>query len=288
MNKWVKIVLIAVSIVAMTASIFIVWRITHIPKRKIIVKKHVPVSTKEIKEVKEAAVRKKALPEIQKKVLRPKVAIVMDDFGNNMSNLDALFAPRLPVTLSILPNLPYSRRVAELARSRGYEVILHLPLEALDKSAPSESDTIKTDMDGKTVVSMLNQEITTVPGIRGISNHQGSKATEDSATMSTIMADLKKKNLYFFDSFVTDRSICREAAKKAGIRYARRDIFLDNDMSPESIEKQVLSLRRFAFRKGSAIAVCHDRKNTIAVLNRMMPELAADGIEFVMLSDMVK
>ena len=31
-----------------------------------------------------------------------------------------------------------------------------------------------------------------------------------------------------------------------------------------------------------------NRKNTIAVLKKMMPELAADGIVFVRLSDMVK
>ena len=70
--------------------------------------------------------------------------------------------------------------------------------------------------------------------------------------------------------------------------YAKREVFLDNTNSKDYIEKQVLSLRKLAFRKGSAIAICHDRKNTIAVLNRMIPLLAADGIKFVRLSDMVK
>ena len=70
--------------------------------------------------------------------------------------------------------------------------------------------------------------------------------------------------------------------------YAKRDVFLDNTNSEDYIDKQMLALRRFAFRKGSAIAICHDRKTTIAVLNRMMPELAADGIVFTRLSEMVK
>ena len=70
--------------------------------------------------------------------------------------------------------------------------------------------------------------------------------------------------------------------------YARREMFLDNDTSPDYIEKQVLSLRRVAFKKGSAVAVCHDRKNTITVLNKMMPELAEEGIRFVYLSKMVR
>ena len=135
---------------------------------------------------------------------------------------------------------------------------------------------------------MLNQEIMTVPGLKGVNNHQGSKATENKVTMAIIIGDLKKKNLYYFDSLVTDRSVCREVAKEKGVPYAKRDIFLDNNQSQDYIEKQVLSLRRFAFRKGSAIAVCHDRKNTIYVLSRMMPELTSEGGVFVSLSDMVK
>lgn len=279
MERKNRIIFITAVVILAVASIFVLWRITHIPKKKVIIHKRA---------VFKEAVKKKKLPEIQKKFSNPKVAIVIDDFGYNMSDLNTLFAAKLPVTFSVLPNLAYSRRIAELAHSKGYEVILHLPLEANDKSAPAESDTIRTDMDEKKITSMLGQEIAGVPGLRGMSNHQGSKATENKATMSIILGDLKKRNLYYFDSLVTDRSVCKEVAKGLGVPYAKRDMFLDNNQSQDYIEKQVLSLRRFAFRKGSAIAVCHDRKNTIYVLSRMMPELAAEGIEFVNLSDMVK
>lgn len=279
MEKKTKIILISAIAIFAVVSLFVLWRATHAPKRKIVIQKRAVIKE---------AVQKKALPVVQKKFSNPKVAIVMDDFGYNMKDLDTLFATKLPVTFSVLPNLAFSRRVAELARSKGYEVILHLPLEANDKSAPAEVDTIKTDMDKNKITSMLDQEMSSVPGLRGVSNHQGSKATEDKVTMSIVIGDLKKKNLYYFDSLVTDRSVCRDLARSAGVPYAKRDMFLDNTASQDYIEKQMLSLRRFAFRKGSAIAVCHDRKNTITVLNRMMPELSKDGIEFVSLSDMVK
>ena len=45
-----------------------------------------------------------------------KIAIVLDDFGYNADNLDVLFAINSPLTVSVLPNLPYSRRIAEEAR----------------------------------------------------------------------------------------------------------------------------------------------------------------------------
>ncbi|MBI5124249.1 MAG: divergent polysaccharide deacetylase family protein [Candidatus Omnitrophica bacterium] len=274
-----KIILIAIGVVLIIAGLFFLWRAAHPPRKIVIVQKRAVV--------KEAA-KKKALPAIQKKFSNPRVAIVIDDFGYNMNNVDGLLAVKKPVTFSILPHLPYSRRVADLAHSKGYEVILHQPIEAIDKSAPAEADTIKTSMNEEEVISILEKDMASVPGLRGVSNHQGSKGTEDKKLMAVIIGELKKKKLYYFDSLVTYRSVCRDVAKSLGVPYAKRDMFLDNSTAPEYIEKQVLGLRRFAFRKGSAIAVCHDRKNTIAVLARMMPELADEGMVFVSLSEMVK
>ena len=282
MSGKLKIALLAAALavtVFTAVSVFFGWRAAHAPKKKIVTIKRA-VAAKE-------APKKRKLPAVQKKFAHPKVAIVMDDFGYNMKDLDVLFASRLPITLSILPNLRYSNRVAELAHSKGYEVILHLPLEATDKSVAAESDTITTDMDEKQITSMLEQKIAQIPHLKGVSNHQGSKATEDKATMSAVIGELRKRNLYFFDSLCTNRSVCLQTAKAIGVPYGKRDVFLDDVNMPESVEKELLSLRKLAFKKGGAIAVCHDRKNTIAVLSRMMPQLADDGIEFVRLSDMV-
>jgi len=276
----IKIILAAVTIGLVLSVAFIFWKSSHVPRRKIIVVKKAAAA-------KEVA-RKRKFTAIQKRYDNPKAAIVVDDFGYNMNNLDRLFAIKRAVTFSVLPNLPYSRRIAELASSNGYEVILHLPLESNDKAAPAEIGTIRTDMSEKDILALLEKDMASVPGLSGVSNHQGSKATEDKRSMSIVLSDLKKRSLYFFDSLVTDKSVCREAAAQWRVPYAKRDIFLDNENSPEYIEKQMLSLRRAAFKYGAVIAICHDRKNTITVLNKIMPELAEEGIRFVYLSEMVK
>ena len=275
-----KIILISTLVVLVIASSFLIWRATHAPKRKIVVVKKA-VTVKEI-------AKKRKLPDIKKRYSNPKVAIVIDDFGYNMNNLDKLFAVKRAVTFSVLPNLTYSKRVALLASSKGYEVILHLPLESSDKTAPTEEGTIKTGMSDNEMLKLLEKDIGSVPGLKGVSNHQGSKATQDKHTMTIILSDLKKRGLYFFDSLVTEKSVCRKAADQAQVPYAKRDMFLDNENYPEYIEKQIILLRKMAFKNGGAIAVCHDRKNTITVLSKMMPELSSEGINFVYLSEMVK
>jgi polysaccharide deacetylase 2 family uncharacterized protein YibQ len=248
------------------------------------------VFTVKVNRLKKAAViprKKEEAPAMVKKGEGPKVAIVMDDFGYNMNNLDEFFGIGQPITLSILPNQRYSRDVATSARARGYEVILHLPLEAHRKDVVEEADTIRSGMSEKDIIARIKKELESVPGADGVSNHMGSKATEDKKLMVTIIKYLKERKLYFFDSMTSERSVCAEAAAGSKVRCARRDIFLDNSSDIPYIEKQLQELKDLAFARGNAIAVCHDRKNTIIVLSRLMPLMAKEGIIFVYLSEMV-
>lgn len=280
-RKTILIIVISAALVLLVVGL-LYWRHARITPRK-----YVPVKRR----VEVPAVKKKAaLPSIVKKFDHPKVAIVMDDFGYNMNNVNALFSIKKPVTLSILPRLPYSAKIAESARAKGYEVILHLPLEPHRKDVRQEVDTINSRMGDEEVIRRVETEIKNVPGIDGVSNHMGSKSTEEKALMSVILGDLKKHNLYFFDSLTSNKSVCQKVAKEFGVPYAKRDVFLDmgdaNDI--EYIKKQVLAVRKIAFRRGHAIAVCHDRINTVKVLSEMMPALSDDGIDFVYVSQLIK
>lgn len=229
-----------------------------------------------------------AAPVVEKIYARPKVAIVVDDFGYSKNNLDAFLGLKQPITLSILPEQRYTREVARLAKAHGFEIILHLPLEPDRDDVREEVDTIKTDMSEKETLLILKKEIELVPGIAGVSNHMGSKATENRATMTSIIRYLKSEDLYYFDSLTSGRSVCADVARSLGARYAKRDIFLDNSNNTAAIEKQLADLETMAFKRGEAIAICHDRKNTAAVLARELPRMDKEGIEFVRLSELVK
>jgi len=236
---------------------------------------------------------KKRLPAVipvgaAKRTREPRIAIVMDDFGYNKNNLEIFFTIKEPITLSVLPGLRYSGEVAREALSHGREVILHLPLEAHRKDVKEEIDTIRSGMKEGEITERLKREISSVPGIDGVSNHMGSKATEDKELMTGIFKYLKAHNLYFFDSLTSEESICGEAARSVGIPYARRDIFLDNINDPSAIEQELRVLKKMALKRGRAIAVCHDRKNTVTVLAKVLPEMTKEGIKFVRLSELLR
>ena len=115
------------------------------------------------------------------------VAFVIDDWGYSLNNVEALLEIDRPVTLAVLPHLRYSKEISKLVRKNGknYDVILHLPLESKSGKA-SEQDTIRRNMKKERILSILKDDIEGVPGAIGVSNHQGSKATENREIMKII------------------------------------------------------------------------------------------------------
>ncbi|MDO8488789.1 MAG: divergent polysaccharide deacetylase family protein, partial [Candidatus Omnitrophota bacterium] len=103
-----------------------------------------------------------------------------------------------------------------------------------------------------------------------------------------VMAESKKRNLYFLDSFVTAKSVCREIANKMKVKFAKRDVFLDNQDNPVYIKQQLMKLKNLARKSGVAIAIGHDRKNTLKVLKEMLPVIESEGYKFVFVSEIAK
>ena len=202
-----------------------------------------------------------------------------------MRQVPALQSIHQPLTVSILPALPHSADVANAAHQSGHEVMLHMPMEAVDPKAPRERRIILTGMPKDEVLQTMDQMIQTVPFVVGMNNHQGSKATADPQLMQIVLGEVKRRGLFFVDS-VTGRSICAAAAKRQKVRFGERAVFLDNNDNPDEIRRQVMRLRALASSNGRAIAIGHDRPNTLKVLQQVLPELEKSGCRIVHASEL--
>lgn len=220
---------------------------------------------------------------------RGKIAIVLDDWGYTLKQVPSLSGIRRPLTLAVLPGLPHSADVARAARANGHEVILHMPMEALDPAeSREEGSTLLAGMPRQQVIEALNRSLSSVPSVRGISNHQGSKATADPALMEVVLRETKRKGLYFLDGYVSNRSVCEEVAAQVRIPFARRAVFLDNELSAPAIQKQLAQLAAIASQQGEAIGIGHDRPVMLAVLKKAIPALEKAGYTLVPVSDLTK
>ena len=235
--------------------------------------------------VKEEKKAKKVLP---KKQPSSKIAIVLDDWGYNLKNLGALKQIKEPLTLAILPRRDFSLAVAKAVQELNQEAILHLPLEPHQgRDGRLEPETILVGMDKPEALKILDADIKSVPGIKGVSNHMGSRATENAALMGIILAELKRRGLYFLDS-LTGKTVCKGLAEKMGLPYERRQVFLDNKSDEKYILSQFELLAKIAKQRGSAIGIGHDRPKTLEVLVKAIPEFKKRGFQFVFVSELVQ
>ena len=216
------------------------------------------------------------------------LAIVIDDFGYTGGPIKAFTAIDRPLTFAVLPFHQYTYEAATQGRLAGKKIMLHLPMEALSAAAEQESNTIKVAMDAEDIRRTLENAIANVPGIEGVNNHQGSKATADKDTMRTVMQIIKTKGLFFVDSRTNSGSVASLTAKELGIKTGDNNIFIDNDNGVEAIKNQLRQAGKIAVRDGSIIAIGHARMNTAVAIKSMIPELEESGIKLVFVTQLLE
>ena len=256
--------------------------------RKIPTPENISANNKPVKNSRyeEPEAKNETLPDI-KRTGEGRVAIIIDDFGNNMNNVDGFCDLDIPITFAVLPYLKYSKKISRQAVSSGKEVILHLPLENHKGINPGPG-TLKTGMKRDEMIKEFKMDLSFVPGADGFNNHEGSLATENEEMMTTILTQAKEKGLYFIDSVTSSKSVGLKVASQLGVPALRRNVFLDNEDDVEYIMGQLRQLSQRAIRDGSAIGIGHVRKNTLEAIKKMIPEMEKEGVEFVFVRDLVR
>lgn len=225
------------------------------------------------------------LPLVKRKA---RVGIIIDDVGYVKGPADKMLEVPAPLTWAFLPMSPYGKLYVDAARKKGFEIMLHLPLEALDPSENPGPGVIRRDWTEEEILRQLDLNLSSVPSARGVNNHMGSAGTSDPRLMDIIMAELKRRNLYFIDSYTSNRSVAKEAARKHQVPFAQRHIFIDHDSSYEAKIKALQEVIRIALRDGEAIAIGHVREGTAEAIMEMLPEFTKAGIEIVPVSELVR
>lgn len=218
---------------------------------------------------------------------KKRIAIVIDDVGYDLSLLQRFLQLDVPLTFSILPNLPYSTASAKLARKAGKTVILHMPMQP-EREVTMDDSFITVDLSPSEVASKIEKALRSVPGAVGVSNHMGSLATQKEEIMNAVMSTLAKHNLFFLDSLTTSNSVGVETALKAGVQALKRDVFIDNKGDPQYILGQMEQLASLALKKGEAIGIGHLKETTLEGITLALPHLEEKGIEVVPLTELLR
>ena len=222
--------------------------------------------------------------------LRPQVfvALVIDDLGYSMNLARRVAALPCKLTFAIIPLTPRARAVASLARVNGKEVFIHMPMQPayLLPDVPEYAIVIRPELSVEEVRERIQRAHRNLPHAVGLNTHEGSLATEDRTVMVYVMAEVKKRGLVFLDSATTAETVAWKVAREAGVKWGRRDVFLDSEPDRAFVDAAFTKLIALARKRGQAIAIGHPLASTLDVLERRIPEAQRQGVEFVFASSL--
>ena len=186
------------------------------------------------------------------------LTLIIDDLGQSPARDARTLALPGPVTLAIMPDTPHATAFARQAHKAGKTVILHMPMDPA-----------------------------TGPYASGINNHMGSRMTAQPLPMAWLMGELQRRHLFFVDSRTSAATVAAAKAQEQGLASLSRDVFLDDVRTPEAIAGQLRIAVELARRQGSAVLIGHPYPQTLEVLERELPRLKAQGIEWVEIHQMI-
>ncbi len=211
------------------------------------------------------------------------LALVIDDLGRSIEDVEALEQLGVPLSYSVLPFEAKTREVVARLRGDGREVLCHLPMQPANGRDPGPG-ALREAMDLDALAAATQRALAQVPGAVGANNHMGSELTTDRAAMGTVLDVLQRHGLFFVDSRTSAGSVGFTLARSLGLPSAERDVFLDDDPDPVAIRREVARFLARSRERGAAIAIAHPRPSTLEVLREEVPKAKAAGFTFVPVS----
>jgi len=216
------------------------------------------------------------------------LAIIIDDAGYNMGELQQFLDLPGPMTVAVLPNLPHSREAARRVLAAGKDLILHCPMEPKGSEDPGPG-ALRTEQSKGEIEALLAAAFASVPGAEGMNNHMGSRATADEALMRSVLGFLKREGKFYVDSRTTVETVGPRIARELGVPSTQRDVFIDADTTEAEITAAFIKGTEEAKTRGSAVLIGHvQNRAVIDILRAQERNLSGEGVRLARLTDVMR
>ena len=211
---------------------------------------------------------------------RPRIAVVMTGLGLSDSATEAAIK-QLPaaVTLSFSPYARNLERWIALARARGHEVMLDLPMEPA--TFPNEDpgpQGLLTSLTAEDNLDRLDWVLSRGSAYVGLAGSMGSRFTASRQDMEPVMRDVKERGLIFLDRRTTENSVVPKLAAELGVPRAINNRSVDErQASRVAIDARLAQIERIALTDGYAVAMAQPYPVTLQRLSEWATELTARG-----------
>lgn len=239
------------------------------------------------KGIKKLSPKKEKIIEEKKEYLG-KIAIILDDGGNNLELIKRVANLPYPLTVAILPFTPYDKKSAELLRDAKKHVFLHLPLQphGYPRIEPGKG-AILLNTPSDLIDIIINKDIERIGNINGMNNHMGSKFTENKDKTTLVLKSIRRYTNIFVDSRTSSKSTAYDVCKSVMEKCGYNSMFIDNDNNKASILKKIEEASNLAKTKKNIIIIGHIRHSTIEALEEALPIYDKEGIKFAFVDEVI-
>lgn len=185
-----------------------------------------------------------------------KIAIVITGLGMSVKTTEAALAGLPPaVTLAFAPYADDLQRWVSLARMKGHEVLLEIPMEPYDyPDSDPGPHTLLADEKEQANVSSLSWSLARLTGYAGITNLLGGRFLADPDSLAPVMTFVARRGLFFFD-IDPEHNAAPDVAAQVGIPYAQSQLTIDAIEAGPEIDARLSDLESRARSDGSAAGV---------------------------------
>ena len=210
------------------------------------------------------------------------LSLIIDDLGQTQAGDSRALALPGPVTVAIMPDTPYATEFAREAHHAHKTVILHMPMDPATGPYAWHPDLPIEELEKR-----LNAALKKVPYAAGINNHMGSRMTAQPQAMAWLVEELQRRRLFLLDSRTSAQTVAAASAQRINLASVSRDVFLDDVRTTEAVTAQLDTAIQLAKKQGSVVLIGHPYPVTLDVLERALPRLKAQGIEWIELRQMI-
>jgi len=214
------------------------------------------------------------------------VAVIIDDIGFDLRIVEELVRIPAPIAFAVLPHTPHAVEAAKLFHAAGKEILLHLPMEPHPYPGGSPgAGALMADMDAGEIRRQIREDLAAVPFVSGVNNHMGSRFMEDEARLAIVMEELRAKGLFFVDSRTTADSRGKKSAGRARVRFAARDVFIDNAPGYAAALENLTGAFRQGRRNGAPVLMIgHPHMETVRAIRDALPFWQKEGVKVIPVS----
>jgi hypothetical protein len=220
-----------------------------------------------------------------------RLALVLYGFGEDAAAADSFFALPQPFAVAIVPGTKDAERMLVRARSRGRELVLHLPLEPINYPRLNPGPgTLLVSMKPGEITSQTRHYLDQAGTVSAVANHMGSLATQDMTVMTAIYRELKRRHVPFLHVEPAAGAVCRSLASSLGVVYAETHEVLDAETRGDDtkrLDKRWTAMLGEARSHGRLVVMVRATPLTRRWLARALEAKRLGGVSIVPLAALI-